>query len=609
MRGETDGERQEADGKRCCCFLLNQLDPGRGFIGIAAILLIVLHLVLVGCMAFTMSPTVDEYAHLAAGVCYWRTGRFDLYRVNPPLVRLVVALPVVIINQPAVDWQHYPRSSDRTEWDVGQDYVLTNGVDKALNDLHLARIGGLVFTVLGAIICRRWACELYGPWPGLAALCLWCVSPHVLAFAAVITSDVAAAALGLSASYLFWKWLTKPHWNTALAAGTVLGLAELAKSTWICLYFLWPLVICLTRWQLVRTPMRQFAAIIALSFVVVNAGYGFEKTWQPLGIYQFESSAFTDQMPRLNGGDGGNRFRETWLASVPVPLPMNYVCGIDVQKADFERGRWCYLAGEWKFGGWWYWYLFAAALRIPIGTWVLGAMAVASRTCWTSTSDVEVESRSLARYILCGTVGVIVVFASSQASIPFFRYLLPAFPFAYVGLSALFQLQPAVGIVRTFLPWTLIVWNAVSCLLAAPGFMSYYNEIAGSAGPQLIFDDTLDWGQAAGAVKSWLSQHPHAAPVWIACTEVVPWQSEGDGKSSNQDGIVWRSRVVGDLAHQSRPQAGWTVISTFQLHRRDGRYAYLLRQQPIERISNFIEVFHLNQDDVIRIEHERRMTQ
>ena len=33
-------------------------------------------------------------SHLPAGISHWRFGRFDLYRVNPPLVRMVAALPV-----------------------------------------------------------------------------------------------------------------------------------------------------------------------------------------------------------------------------------------------------------------------------------------------------------------------------------------------------------------------------------------------------------------------------------------------------------------------------------------------------------------------------------
>ena len=36
------------------------------------------------------SPTWDEVGHLAAGLSHWELGRFELYSVNPPLVRTIV---------------------------------------------------------------------------------------------------------------------------------------------------------------------------------------------------------------------------------------------------------------------------------------------------------------------------------------------------------------------------------------------------------------------------------------------------------------------------------------------------------------------------------------
>ena len=41
------------------------------------------------------SPCVDEAAHLAAGMSHWRLGGFQLYAVNPPIVRLAASLPVL----------------------------------------------------------------------------------------------------------------------------------------------------------------------------------------------------------------------------------------------------------------------------------------------------------------------------------------------------------------------------------------------------------------------------------------------------------------------------------------------------------------------------------
>ncbi|HAC93058.1 MAG TPA: hypothetical protein DCF63_20865, partial [Planctomycetaceae bacterium] len=43
-----------------------------------------------------MSPTLDEPAHLVAGLSHWQRGDFSLYRVNPPLVKLIATVPMLI---------------------------------------------------------------------------------------------------------------------------------------------------------------------------------------------------------------------------------------------------------------------------------------------------------------------------------------------------------------------------------------------------------------------------------------------------------------------------------------------------------------------------------
>ncbi len=59
------------------------------------VLLLVIHTLLLAASAWMHSPTRDEWGHLPAGVSHWQLGQFDLYRVNPPLVRMVAALPVL----------------------------------------------------------------------------------------------------------------------------------------------------------------------------------------------------------------------------------------------------------------------------------------------------------------------------------------------------------------------------------------------------------------------------------------------------------------------------------------------------------------------------------
>lgn len=56
------------------------------------------HIALLAWSAARHSATLNEPAHLVAGLSHWKFGRFDLYRVNPPLVRMVAAIPITIVD-------------------------------------------------------------------------------------------------------------------------------------------------------------------------------------------------------------------------------------------------------------------------------------------------------------------------------------------------------------------------------------------------------------------------------------------------------------------------------------------------------------------------------
>jgi hypothetical protein len=172
----------------------------------AALALLIVHAALIARIGYVNSPAMDEVGHLPAGLSHWVSGRFDLYRVNPPLVRSLAALPVLCAH-PTKDWSHYFQGPyARAEFSVGADFLEANGA-RSFWLFTLGRWGCIPLSSLGGWICYRWAGELYGPYSGLLALTLWCFDPNILANAAQITPDAGAAALGCLAGYAFWHWL------------------------------------------------------------------------------------------------------------------------------------------------------------------------------------------------------------------------------------------------------------------------------------------------------------------------------------------------------------------------------------------------------------------
>ena len=84
--------------------------------------------VLLAWISYVNSPNSDEQGHLASGLIVLTRGRFDLYRVNPPLVRVVAAAPILLTDA-KMDWKPLGSGSTdaRHEFDAGDHFVRQNG--------------------------------------------------------------------------------------------------------------------------------------------------------------------------------------------------------------------------------------------------------------------------------------------------------------------------------------------------------------------------------------------------------------------------------------------------------------------------------------------------
>ena len=94
--------------------------------------------------------------------------------------------------------------------------------------------------LIGGLAVFAWSRRLYGNWGGLLSLALWVFCPNMLAHSRLITSDMGSTALGVAATYVFWRYLQQPSWRRAARGGVMLGLAQLTKFTMLLLYAIWP---------------------------------------------------------------------------------------------------------------------------------------------------------------------------------------------------------------------------------------------------------------------------------------------------------------------------------------------------------------------------------
>lgn len=510
--------------------------------------LMLAHLAIVVDTLRQKSPTVDEVAHLPAGLSYLEKRTFKMYHHSPPLGRLIPALAARGVAPPLYYGQQWTRVPT-DHWQFAFIWLITCIEDAARQHAWLtafthARMAVAVWSALTIPMLWIWGRRWFGPVGGWVAAALWALSPNVVAHAGLTTTDIAAASSTALACFAFVGWLDRPGPARALGAGVALAAAQLVKFSALWLYALLPFW-----WFFARSKGsniaggRGLAGIYLTSLFVVNAGYLFEGTGTPIGKFAFVCDALTRPRVASDGPpDEGanrtyneihlrrtNRFRDSLLGWVPCPLPYHYVAGFDEQKFEADGKYQMYLNGDLRHGGepgkrvgWWYFYLFALAVKEPLGSWLLvgaGTLALAWR--WRS------EAGKLLPLVALTVVPLATISFLTDICIGV-RYVLPIFPFAYLLAGGIGVLSTRW--IRVGLPLLALAWNAWSLAAIHPNELAYFNEWAGgpAKGRFSLIDSNLDWGQDLRSLARWLKANPDwEKSVRIAYMGTTPPEFEG----------------------------------------------------------------------------------
>jgi hypothetical protein len=532
--------------------------------------LLILHVGLLAWGAYVHSPTLNEPGHLVAGISYWKSGHFDVYSVNPPLVRLVAAVPAMLAGA-KTDWRSYTAGKGaRPECSMGEDFAAANG-KRFFWLVTLSRWACIPFSLVGACVCYLWAKELYGARSGLFSLTLWCFCPNVIAHGQLLTCDVAGTALGAAACFLYWRWLRAPSWRATFMSGGALGLAVATKSTLLLLYPLFPAMWLVYRWLEPDSRRRgawcremgMLTTIALIGLYIVNLVYNCEGTGTRLREFDFVSTAFASSIeaagtPEQKSADGvSNRFVGTWLGALPIPLPKNYLIGIDLQRHDFEvLSQPSYLRGRFSPRGWWYYYLYALAVKVPLGAWVIVCLA----GILGMRHPLGVAARDEFA-LLCPAAAVFVLVSTQTGFSAHMRYVLPIFAPIYIWSGRSVRIACNLGtIMNKAVLAGAMTWFITSSLWTYPHSLAYFNELAGGprGGPFHLIGSNLDWGQDLLKLQAWLNQHPEARPLRLAyfgpidarCAHIeYSWDTSAPPNVTDHD------------ARPFHPEPGWYAIS------------------------------------------------
>jgi hypothetical protein len=467
--------------------------------------------------AFRFTPVYDEPGHFVAGISHWQYQNFSWYRVNPPLPRmLATVVPYLLgarIDTPPVQELH----GARPEFNAGDAYF-TENPQRATRLLGYARLAALIWPLLGTVVIFLWSRSLWAEKAGLFSAGLWVFSPLVLANSQLILPDVTSASMGLLAGYAFRAWLRSPDYEKSVLTGLSMGIAQLTKFTLLVLVPLWLILWCvygfrqgLSRKTWLHQSWQMLMAM-TIAILVVNLGYSFTGTGMRLKDYQFVSASLTSESP--SGERSDNRFRQTWLGELPIPLPENVLSGIDLQQRDFEGAYTSYLRGVERQGGWLHYYLYAYAIKEPLGHLLILALAVV-----TSLRSFRWRSELL---LVAVPLVVFTVVSLKTGFNHHLRYALPAIPYMAVWCGRLLS-STEKGRWLKLLSLMALMVGIGEGLVVYPYSYAHFNMLIGGSvhGYKHLASSNLGWGQEAHLVPRLKRDYPGIAiarellPVYV----------------------------------------------------------------------------------------------
>lgn len=543
---------------------------------VAAAGLLLLMFVLAGGAALRESVTIDEVAHIGAGLSYVQKLDLRLNDEHPPLAKVLAGLPLAIrgacadysSQQWTIGKRFFP--AYLAEWVFG-DWVIGRWNDPQ-STLMWARFPMLLLAVLLGWVLFVLGRRLGGDWGGLLCVTAYTTMPAFLAFGPLVLTDVAIA---LFAALTLWTaadlWRNPDRRNTRWF-GLALAGALLSKfSSSILVVALITFVLSTRWWPIADQPAEKAAARAwrklrwralrkgtLLAAVVVYVVY-FVLSWnQPVDI------------PGLTG----HGFPITLAARLLMPLWL-FLRGffwvlLTAVRPSFLLGR------QYPHGIWFYFPVLLMLKSLPgfIGLLVMTlALALWHRRISRGVSVVPAELASHWRAIWVSLLVFIGICLVSPMDISIRHFTVPLVLLILLLASLPRLIEKSAG---------RVVWAAAaavmaaSCLVTAVRLYPYYFPYVSPLGMGrpaywLMSDSNVDWNQALPEVEQFARQR--------GLTD-VPVDYYGMADSTV---FVPRSRVWDCQAPADSDAGHWVFLSANMIL--DGHNCGWIMQYPHESLA------------------------
>jgi 4-amino-4-deoxy-L-arabinose transferase-like glycosyltransferase len=454
-----------------------------------AFLLILISIVRIVLTYSNTAQAFDEPCHVSAGIEFLDKKTYTLDPMHPPVARIAIGLPLYVagVRYPVMATGD-PGSHNYNV--VGNKIIYAGGMFG--RNLMLARLGVLPFFILGGLIVFMWVSRVAGNTTALIALFLYTTTPSILAFSSIAYTDIVAASTQFAALFAFVLWLEAPTRRNTILLGLCLGFAFGAKFTSLLFLpaaFLGMAMVWLLRRD-GRDPSlsRRSASILialGLAVVVLWACYGFslKPVDEAVGITPSTMPSFQHFPASVRG-----TLQKLILADPRLPAPelLNGLAEAWVLNRSKSES---YLLGQVRLGGWWYFFLDALFVKLPLPLLLAFVVGLVSLMKFRRPEDL---------YPLAALAGVLLVTTRVSYQVGTRHVLLCVLLItvtAALGLGRLIDREWHRPIAIPLLV-LLLSWQVIESAKAQSNFIAYFNELAGRDPSQILVTGCdLDCGQ------------------------------------------------------------------------------------------------------------------
>lgn len=505
------------------------------------------------------SPAYDEPAKLPVGYVFLKTGQWRIMPEHPPLIHALSALPLLALN-PRLDLTDPWLTRHPTNpWNVGLNFLSANNNDDTL--FFWGRLPVMLLSLLLAYVVYRWARELYGGTASLMALLLYAFCPTTIAFSGLTSDDIGLSFFFTLSLYLLWRFMAEGTWHNLLWTGLLLGCALASKTSAIILLPVFLALMLLAVWGYPRSEAADTASpapVASVSFLLAGRAVR-DRLLLSLGalilIFLMAYGVLYTVYVFPNG---------------PLFYVRAVLLGPHLHPAEYPY----YLMGQFRIGGWWYYFLVAYAIKTPIPMLLLIPLAFWHWHRFGKGWFHEV-------FLLFPALAFIILI-SALAYPTGIRYLLPSYPllFIFVSRTASLFTRRMVGRVVGIV---LATWYVSTSIRFYPDYLAYFNEFVGGPkhGIEFLDDSNIEWGQHLKRLKRYLDNHKFDRVRVLYFTTGRP----------EYYGIRAETLQLADLART--PEPGTYIIGAYDLIRARAYYKidWLTRYQVVDRIGYSVYVF------------------